>query len=104
MAKNLTGDLTVASANRLSDGLVVFLDESGDWTPRLQRAAVARDARQGEILLDRARAEAAGVIDPFLVAVSEGEDGTLEPVSLREKIRASGLTFEAIAAEAVRYA
>jgi hypothetical protein len=104
MAKNLTGDLTVASANRLSDGLVVFLDESGDWTPRLQRAAIARDARQGEILLDRARAEAAGVIDPVLVAVSEDEDGTLEPVSLREKIRASGLTFDAIAAEAVRYA
>ena len=31
-----------------------------------------------------------------------GEDG--EPLSLREKIRASGLTFDAIAAEALRYA
>jgi hypothetical protein len=44
------------------------------------------------------------VIDPFLVAVSEDDDGRIEPVSLREKIRASGLTFDAIAAEAVRYA
>ena len=42
--------------------------------------------------------------DSDLVAVSEDEDGTLEPLSLREKIRASGLTFDAIAAEAVRYA
>lgn len=104
MAKNLTGDLQVASANRLSDGVVVWLDDAGEWTTRLDRAAVARAGRGGEILLQRARAEAFSVIDPFLVAVIEEEDGAIEPLSLREKIRASGLTFDAIAAEAVRYA
>ena len=104
MAKNLTGDLTVVSANRLVDGVVVFLDVAGQWTDRLQRAAVARDAAAAEHLLGRARAEGFGVIDPFLVAVTEDPDGTLEPVSLREKIRAAGLTFEAIAADALRYA
>ena len=104
MAKNLSGDLTVASANRLSDGVVVFLDDSGDWTPRLALAALARDSCSGEILLERARAEAFSVVDPFLVAVTEDEAGTIEPVSLREKIRVGGLTFDAIAAEAVRYA
>jgi hypothetical protein len=104
MAKNLSGDLLVASANRLSDGVVVFLDDAGEWTTRLDRAAVARDKRAGDKLLERARAEAFSVIDPFLVAVSEDDDGTIEPLSLREKIRASGLTFEAIAADAVRYA
>jgi Protein of unknown function (DUF2849) len=104
MAKNLSGDLVVASANRLVDGVVVFLDDAGEWTSRLERAAVARDKRAGEILLERAKAESFGVVDPFLVAVSEDEDGTVEPISLREKIRASGLTFEAIAADAVRYA
>jgi hypothetical protein len=45
-----------------------------------------------------------GIIEPYLVAVSEDEDGALEPLSLRERIRASGLTFDAIAADAVRYA
>ena len=104
MAKNLSGDLTVASANRLADGVVVFLDDSGHWTRKLERAAVARDSRAGEILLERAKAESFSVVDPFLVAVSEGEDGTIAPVSLREKIRVNGLTFDAIAAEAVRYA
>lgn len=104
MAKNLTGDLQVASANRLVDGVVVFLDAAGGWTERLERAALARDKRSGEILLARAKAEGFGVIDPFLVAVSEDDDGALEPLSLREKIRASGLTFQAIAADAVRYA
>jgi len=104
MAKNLSGDLQVASANRLADGIVVWLDDAGQWTDRLERAAVARDKLAAEILLDRARAEGFGVVEPYLVAVSEDDDGTLEPLSLREKIRASGLTFDAIAAEAVRYA
>jgi hypothetical protein len=104
MAKNLSGDLTVASANRLSDGVVVFLDDSGHWTQKPERAALARDKRAGDILLERAKAEAFSVVDPFLVAVSEDDDGTLEPLSLREKIRVGGLTFQAIAAEAVRYA
>ena len=46
----------------------------------------------------------ASVVDPFLVAVSEDEQGVIEPLSLREKIRAEGMTFDAIAAEALRYA
>ena len=83
---------------------MVFLDDSGQWTTRLEHAAIARDQRAADILLERARAEAFGVIDPFLVAVTEEDDGRIEPVSLREKIRASGLTFHAIAADAVRYA
>jgi hypothetical protein len=104
MAKNLSGDLQVASANRLSDGVVVFLDDAGQWTRRLDRAALARDKSEAAILLGRAQAEAFTVVEPFLVAVTEDDNGTIEPLSLREKIRASGLTFDAIAAEAVRYA
>jgi hypothetical protein len=104
MAKNLNGDLQVASANRLADGMVVFLDDAGQWTERLDRAAIARDKRAAEILLERARAESSTVVDPFLVAVVEDISGRIEPLSLREKIRASGLTFAAIAAESVRYA
>ena len=104
MAKNLSGDLSVASANRLADGVVVFLGDAGEWTERLERAAIARDKRGGEILLERARAEAFSVVDPYLVAVTEDDHGVLEPLSLREKIRVSGLTFDAIAADAVRYA
>jgi hypothetical protein len=104
MAKNLSGDLQIASANRLSDGLVVFLDDTGQWTPRIDRAALARDKRAAEILLQRAQTEASSVVEPYLVAMTEEEDGRLEPLSLREKIRASGLTFDAIAADAVRYA
>ncbi len=104
MAKNISGDLQVVSANRLGDGVVVFLDDAGDWSPVLAHAAVAHGEREAAILLRRGQVEGFGVIEPFLVAVAEDDDGTLQPLSLREKIRASGLTFEAIAAEAVRYA
>lgn len=104
MAKNLNGDLKVASANRLADGMVVFLDDAGQWTERLDRAAIARDKQAAEGLLARAQAKSFTVVDPFLVAVIEDEAGRIEPLSLREKIRASGLTFAAIAAESVRYA
>jgi hypothetical protein len=104
MAKNLSGDLQVASANRLTDGVVVFLDDAGQWTERLDLAVLARDKSEQAILLERAKAEAASVVDPFLVAVSEDEAGVIEPLSLREKIRADGLTFDVIAAEALRYA
>jgi hypothetical protein len=104
VAKNLNGELQVASANRLADGVVVFLDDAGQWTTELAKAAVARGERAAEILLQRAKAEASSVVDPFLVAVGESADGTIEPLSLREKIRSSGLTFEAIAADSVRYA
>jgi len=104
MAKNLTGELQVASANRLSDGAVVFLDDAGHWSTELAVAAVANGERAAEILLERAKAEGANVVDPFLVAVDERENGALVPLSLREKIRASGLTFQAIGAEAVRHA
>jgi hypothetical protein len=103
MAKTLDGDLQVVSANRLGDGVVVFLDDALRWVPELARAAVARDKDSATLLLERGRAEAAGVVEPFLVAVAE-EGSVLEPLSLRERIRASGLTFQTIAAEAVRYA
>jgi len=104
MAKNLSGELHVATANRLADGAVVYLDDVALWTTRLDRATVARDKRTADILLERAKAQSASVVDLLLIAVVESDDGTIEPLSLREKIRASGLTFAAIAADAVRYA
>ena len=105
MAKNLSGDLhgRIRQPSRRRRGGVPRRRRRSGRT-RLDRAAVARDKRAGEILLERAQAEAFTVVDPFLVAVTEDDGGALEPLSLREKIRASGLTFDAIAADAVRYA
>ena len=104
MAKNLSGDLQVASANRLSDGAVVFLDDAGQWT----HAARSRGARPRQARAPRScwsaprRGRERGRSLPG--RGDRGRRRRVEPLSLREKIRASGLTFDAIAAEAVRYA
>ena len=72
MAKNLSGDLQVASANRLVDGTVVWLDEAGQWTDRLEYAAIARDKRNAEILLERARAEILHALTPRVARRHDG--------------------------------
>ena len=40
----------VLTANRLTDGIAVWLDASGQWTERLQDAFVARHAEAVEAL------------------------------------------------------
>ena len=102
MAKQLASDLWAATGNRLADGSVVFLSEHGIWQTDLQAAAIARDAIARETLQahSEAGARSAQIVGPYLVAVSE-VDGRYEPTSLRERIRADGLTFRTIAAEAV---
>ena len=104
MAKNLSGDLrspppTVSPTAWWSSSTTPASGPSGSTAPPRPRQARGRDpagARQGRGL------HAWSI--PILVAVTEDDDGTLEPLSLREKIRVSGLTFDAIAADAVRYA
>lgn len=104
MAKNLTGTLQIVTANRLRDGAVVFLTATSEWTSDITRAAVARDAEAGKRLLAIGTVAAAEsrIVDPYLTAVIEDGDAIL-PVSLRERIRAQGLTFAAISADATRY-
>lgn len=104
MAKNLTGSSQIVTANRLRDGVVVFLTETSEWTSDIARAAVARDAEAGTRLLAIGTVAAAEsrVVEPYLTAVTEDGDAIV-PVSLRERIRAQGLTFDAISADATRY-
>lgn len=86
-------ELTVLTANRLGDGRVVYLDEEGGWTTRLDAAVLVRTDAEAE------SAEAAGaravaeryVVEPYLVDVEFVEDG-VRPARLRERIRAEGPT------------
>lgn len=103
MARKIAPDNHVLTANRLRDGAVVFLDRHGRWNERIADAAVAADSHARTALLARGEADAraALVVGPYLVGVSGGV--APEPVELRERIRASGLTFRAIAADAVAW-
>jgi sulfite reductase (NADPH) hemoprotein beta-component len=84
---------TVITANRLGDGVVVFLDASGAWTEDFHRAAALADgAATAEALALAERSEAANeVIGPYAIEI-ESRNGHFVPKALREAIRASGPT------------
>jgi hypothetical protein len=83
-------------ANRLADGLVVFYIEPGQWTERVDSAAVFTSAEAAQQHLELARGDetACLVIDPNLIDVAV-TDGHVSPTAIREAIRAFGPTPEA---------
>jgi hypothetical protein len=83
--------ISVLTANRLSDGVVVFLNYEGSWAEGIATAAVAR--YPGELRALEARgghdARRNKVVDPYLVEVRETEKG-LVPIRTRERVRIAG--------------
>jgi len=85
----------VLTANRLADGVAVWLNANGEWTLSLQEALVARHA-EAEAALEAIGKKAYAdnkVVDVNLVDVRE-TGGKLWPLRLRERIRAEGPTME----------
>ncbi|QUD88741.1 DUF2849 domain-containing protein [Phenylobacterium montanum] len=78
------------TASRLIDGEVVFWNR-GQWVERFGQAELF----EADEVAGQAEAAAKGqpnvVIDPYLIAVSEAEDG-FAPVAYRERLRALGPT------------
>lgn len=87
--------LQILTANRLTDGVVVWYDVDGQWSLGIERAEIARDKDAA------ARLEAIGkqafaanlVVDVNLIDVEE-VDGVIRPLRLRERIRAEGPTID----------
>lgn len=84
----------VLTANRLSDGIAVWLDASGGWNESLQQAFVARHAEAVAALEDSGRRAYADnlVVDVNVIDIEE-RGGILWPLRLRERIRAGGPTM-----------
>ena len=82
----------IATANRLHDGLVVFLDADGDWTRELRAARIAQDdAEAAELETEAAAAVAANlVVAPYLIEVEAHNGSGLVPVAHRERMRVGG--------------
>jgi hypothetical protein len=82
----------IVTANRLDDGLVVYLNGAG-WSERIDDAGVAGDDAAAGRLLARAEGpgQAVRVVDPYLIEVTR-EGAAPRPVSHREAIRARGPT------------
>jgi Protein of unknown function (DUF2849) len=80
-------------ANRLVDGVVVFLAPRDDWSTAIADGAVIGDDAEAQRLLGIAKQHEARclVIDPTLIAVTV-ENGQPKPTEIREAIRAFGPT------------
>ncbi|WP_275790927.1 DUF2849 domain-containing protein [Pararhizobium gei] len=85
----------VLTANRLSDGVSVWLDASGHWGLLLQDAFVARHAEAVSALESAGKAALADnkVVDVNVIDIEE-VDGVLRPLRLRERVRAEGPTID----------
>ena len=81
-------------ANRLNDGIVVFLGEADRWVPKIKEGLVIEDEAEQQRLLATAKAHEAKclVVDPNLIEVVVEANGP-RPTSIREAIRAFGPTI-----------
>jgi Protein of unknown function (DUF2849) len=83
----------VITANRLTDGVVVFQTADAAWSEDFNRAAIMADPQATADALNRAKRDEAAnlVVDAYPVPVEE-RNGHVAPKALREAIRAAGPT------------
>lgn len=82
--------MKAVTANRLSDGAVVYLNEDRNWTADVRQAA-RYDADAAEAALSQAQARATEIADVYLIDISE-EGAPAGRAALRETIRTAGPT------------
>ena len=84
-------EISVLTANRLGDGIVVFLDFEGAWSESLAEAVVARSPDEVRALQDRGTYDSEHnlVVEPYLVEVRETAGGLI-PIRYRERVRVGG--------------
>ena len=83
--------LDIVSANRLTDGRVVYLTRDDGWSESIidGRSAATKE-ESADLLADAERAVEAGiVVAPYLVSMAD-DGGTFAPLHFRERIRLFG--------------
>src|SRR5262249_36729352 len=84
-------DVSVLTANRLTDGIVVYLAADGHWVESIDGAAIARSADEAHALQEQGARDSARnlVVEPYLAEVAEaGARPVLAP--RRERVRGEG--------------
>lgn len=81
----------VISANRLGDGIVVYLTADNSWSELISGSVIALDEVTANAMLAEATQAVRDrvIVDPYLIDVAE-VDGEVRPVKYREFIRATG--------------
>lgn len=81
----------VVTANRLGDGLVVFLGKESVWVEDIGKAKIAHAGEDADALLQQGiNAEKSNhVVEPYLIDVGDDE-AAVTPLHIRERIRTLG--------------
>jgi hypothetical protein len=87
------GGPSVVTANRASDGAVIYRTISHDWSAALADAAVVGTSEQARALLTEAVADDVGAVGAYIAPVEVSDGGRIEPGNLREHIRFEGVSI-----------
>ncbi|MBX3582787.1 MAG: DUF2849 domain-containing protein [Rhizobiaceae bacterium] len=85
--------MKILTANRLTDGEVVWLAKDGSWAESIEPSEIVAD-KEGEARLEaigKSAVEQREVVDINLIDI-DLVDGKIVPLRLRERIRAAGPT------------
>ena len=85
---------SVVTANRTSDGVVIWRTGGKGWSTDLANAAIVRTADDARALLAEAVADDLGAIGAYIAPVEVRDSGKIMPGNLRERIRLKGITIE----------
>jgi hypothetical protein len=84
---------SIVTANRTSDGVVIYRTSSKGWSTELSQAAVVRTADDAKALWAEAMADDLGAIGSYIAPVQVESSGAIKPGNFRETIRLRGTTF-----------
>jgi hypothetical protein len=89
---------SMVTANRASDGIVIYRTAQQGWSASLSDAAIVRTSDEARALLNEANADDVGAIGAYIAPVELREGGEVKPGNLREHIRSKGLTIDLLPA------
>jgi hypothetical protein len=84
---------SVVTANRTSDGIVIYRTSAKGWSNRLEDAAIVRTGDAARALLAESVADDVGAVGSYIAPVLVKDNGEIEPGNLREHIRHDGVTI-----------
>lgn len=88
----------MVTANRASDGVVIYRTAQQGWSASLSDAAIVRTSDEARALLNEANADDLGAIGAYIAPVELREGGEVKPGNLREHIRSKGVTIDLLPA------
>ena len=85
---------SVVTANRTSDGVVIWRTADKDWSTDLAKALIVRNSDDAKALWAEAIADDVGAVGSYIAPVELDANGAIKPGNLREHIRSAGVTIE----------